>query len=185
MLDASLSPCCRSHPAGGHPSRHPDCDGLCRLRQLGTCSASGCYAFSGLPLRSLSLRPGDSLTIRRWLRRWASGVRFPSPLPSKLRGVWLLPRRVCLPLNTSAFLDITPSHATHLACRRPRLPPRDQPRAPALQISSPKYVPPDPLPSRPHVRVRGESRPKRQRAQSETPLQTPRRDGAATRLQRA
>ena len=111
MLDASSSPCRRSHPAGGHPPRQPDCDGLYGLRQLGTCSAFGCYALSGLPLRSLSLRPGDSLTILRWLRRWASGVRFPSPLPSKLRGVWLLPRRGCLPLNTSAFLVITPSRA--------------------------------------------------------------------------
>jgi hypothetical protein len=61
------------------------------------------HALSGLPLRSLTLRPGDSLPSFRWSRRWASGLWFPSALPSKLRGVWLLPRWDCLPLNTSAF----------------------------------------------------------------------------------
>jgi hypothetical protein len=59
----SSSPCCRSHPAGGHPSRQPDCDETRGLRSANNCSASGCLRLSGLPLRSLSLRPGDSLTI--------------------------------------------------------------------------------------------------------------------------
>jgi hypothetical protein len=101
---------------------------------------SGCglglrgFAFSGPPVRSLALRPGDSLTIPdRWLCRWASEPWFPSSLPSKLRGVWLLPRRVCLPLNAPAFAGRTTVHAVlpHTAsrhrspsgmrsCRRPR-----------------------------------------------------------------
>src|SRR3990172_12515483 len=34
---------------------------------------------------------------RRWLGRWASGHRFPSSLPSELRGCWLLPRQGLAP----------------------------------------------------------------------------------------
>ena len=43
--------------------RQPDCDRACCLRSANNSSASGCLTLSGLPLRSLSLRPGDSLTI--------------------------------------------------------------------------------------------------------------------------
>ena len=58
-------------------------------------------------MRSLTLRPGHSLPSFRWFRRWASELWFPAALPSKLRGVWLLPRWDCLPLNTSAFAGRT------------------------------------------------------------------------------
>ena len=58
-------------------------------------------------MRSLTLRPGHSLPSFRWFRRWASELGFPAALPSKLRGVWLLPRWDCLPLNTSAFAGRT------------------------------------------------------------------------------
>src|SRR5215469_18834755 len=47
------------------------------------------FHFSGLPLRSLTLRPGDSQSSFRRLCRWASGHCFPSSLPSKLQGCWL------------------------------------------------------------------------------------------------
>src|ERR1700730_6015680 len=47
------------------------------------------FHFSGLPVRSLTLRPGDSQSSFRRLCRWASGHWFPSSLPSKLQGCWL------------------------------------------------------------------------------------------------
>ena len=69
------------------------CDGPCCLRlstvRLGLRGSS----FSGPPLHSLTLRPGDSLTIHEMASRWASSSRFPSTMPSTLRGLWLLPRR--------------------------------------------------------------------------------------------
>ena len=48
--------------------------------------------------------PGTRSPSSRELRRWAPEHRFPFTLPSKLRGCWLLPRRDCPPLNTSALL---------------------------------------------------------------------------------
>ena len=79
------------------------------LRRVMRPSPSGCglglrgFSFSGPPLRSLALRPGDSLTIPRMALSMGFGAWFPAPRPSKLRGVWLLPRWDCLPLNTPAF----------------------------------------------------------------------------------
>ena len=63
LLHVSCSPCRRSHPAGGESPRQPDCDDPCGLRADRTRSASGVLALSRLPLRSLMLRPGNSLTI--------------------------------------------------------------------------------------------------------------------------
>jgi hypothetical protein len=84
---------------------------LCRVSQTATIPA----AFA----RKVSTRPPESfleatlafthVTARPlapmlpMVRRWAPEIWFPSALPSKLRGVWLLPRWDCLPLNTSAF----------------------------------------------------------------------------------
>ena len=65
------------------------------------------FHFSGLPVRSLTLRPGDSQSSFRRLCRWASGHWFPSSLPSKLQGCWLLPWWDCLPLNAPAFAGRT------------------------------------------------------------------------------
>ena len=84
--------------------------GSMAFASLDTCSASGCYALSGLLCVHSRYGPVTRSPSSRWLRQWASGVRFP-PLPSKLRGVWLLPRRVYLRLNTSTLLDITPRRA--------------------------------------------------------------------------
>ena len=65
LLGMSLSPCCPYHPAGV----------TCRLGQSAAChaafaptiegSASGVHFCRGHLLGSLSLRPGDSLTIPR------------------------------------------------------------------------------------------------------------------------
>ena len=63
LLHVSGSPCRRSHPAGGESPRQPDCDAPCCLRADRTRSASGAWRFRALPLRSLWLRPGNSLTI--------------------------------------------------------------------------------------------------------------------------
>ena len=65
------------------------------------------FHFSGLPVRSLTLRPGDSQSSFRRLCRWASGHWFPSSLPSKLQGCWPLPWWDCLPLNAPAFAGRT------------------------------------------------------------------------------
>ena len=62
------------------------------------------YILSGPPVRSLSLRPGDSLTIPRMA--FVDGlqiIRFPSCLPSKLRGSWLLPRWVLSPTERASL----------------------------------------------------------------------------------
>jgi hypothetical protein len=79
LLDVSWSPCRRSHPAGGAPSRQPDCDEPCCLHQLGTCSASGPRHCRGLPLRLLTLRPGNSLTIltMAWSMSFSGSVSLP------------------------------------------------------------------------------------------------------------
>src|SRR6478736_3538190 len=52
-------PSCSASP------RQPTCDDPCCLRLTTEGSASGAYILSGPPVRSLSLRPGDSLTIPR------------------------------------------------------------------------------------------------------------------------
>ncbi len=72
MLDASWSPCCRSHPAGGtRRASQPATDPVAfapnpRARPPG-------FGLSGPPVRSLALRPGDSLTLLP--RAWSMGFR--------------------------------------------------------------------------------------------------------------
>ncbi len=68
-------------------------------RPPGLYAFGATLAFTHVTARQLAHRP------YRRLRRWASELWFPSALPSKLRGVWLLPRWDCLPLNTFAFVD--------------------------------------------------------------------------------
>src|SRR5215475_5905532 len=81
LPDVSWSPCRRSHPAGGKPSRQPDSDGPYCLRAESTRSASGAstfgatLAFTHVTARQLAHHPC------RWLRRWASELRFLSALP--------------------------------------------------------------------------------------------------------
>jgi hypothetical protein len=93
LHDASLLPCRRSHPAGvtrrasqlatahaafAHPSR-------ARPPELRSFEATS--AFTSVTARALADHP------ERWPCQWASERRSPFVLPSKLRGLWLLPRR--------------------------------------------------------------------------------------------
>ena len=68
------------------------------------------FRLSGLPVRSLSLRPGDSSTTLTM----AVSMGFRSSvslLPAiQTTGLWLLPRRVCPPLNAPAFAGRTSVH---------------------------------------------------------------------------
>ena len=62
------------------------------------------------------LRPGDSLTIP--YDGFVNGlqvIRFLSFLPSKLRGLWLLPRKDLLLLNTPALAGRTDVEVGDLA----------------------------------------------------------------------
>ena len=96
------------------PAASARCDGPCGLR-LSTMRLGlrGC-SLSGPPLRSLTLRPDDSLTILPMA--WSVGFRVSVSLhpATRVTGLWLLPRRVCLPLNTSAFSGRTVDHQLEL-----------------------------------------------------------------------
>jgi hypothetical protein len=107
LLRASLSPCCRSHPAGvGH-----------RVSQPTMLHAAFALSVAGSASRALHFRGHLCVCLRCGpvtrghpyddLCRWASGHWFPSSLPSELQGFWLLPRRDCLPLNAPAFAGRT------------------------------------------------------------------------------
>jgi hypothetical protein len=84
--DVSWSPCHRSHPAGRASPRQPDCDVPCCLRAKSKRSASGALRFRGYLCVHSRYGPATRSHPLRWFRRWAPGARFPSPLPSKLRG---------------------------------------------------------------------------------------------------
>ena len=75
----------------------------CSLRPQLAGSASGTCSFRGHLCVHSRCGPVTRSPSRRWLCRWASLIRFPSWLPSKLRGFWFFPRWVCLPLNVLAF----------------------------------------------------------------------------------
>ena len=96
------------------PAASARCDGPCCLRlstvRLGLRGSS----ISGPPVRSLPLRPGDSLTILSMA--WSVGFRVSVSLhpATRVTGLWLLPRRDWLPLNTSAFPGRTVDHQLEL-----------------------------------------------------------------------
>jgi len=108
-------------PRRSGPPRQPACDGPCGLHPPVAGSASGASHCRGHLCVHLRYGPVTRSPSRRWLGRWAPGPRFPSTLPSKLRGVWLLPRRDCLPLNAPAFAGRTTVRAVcpHTALRSP------------------------------------------------------------------
>src|SRR5262249_27674280 len=103
LLSASLSPCRRHHPAGAHR----------RISQIATTrpastprivgSTSGAIAFSGPPLRSLSLRPGNSLTTLKM----ASSMGFRS-------SVSLLPAIQATRLLAFASAGLSPAERASL-----------------------------------------------------------------------
>lgn len=84
------------------PSK-PEEDGVCCLRPQLAGSASGfasveaSSAFTLVAARQLARRPQSGFVDGLQL------IRFPSWLPSKLRGFWLLPRWVYLPPSVLAF----------------------------------------------------------------------------------
>jgi len=98
-------------PRRSGPSRQPACDGPCGLRPPVAGSASGASHFRGHLCVPLRYGPVTRLPSRGWRCRWAFGSWFPSTRPSKLRGVWLLPRWDYLPLNAPAFAGRTTGRA--------------------------------------------------------------------------
>ncbi len=150
LPDVSCAPCRRSHPAGGNSSRQPDCDHPCCLRARNKRSASGIICRGYPCVTHVTARP--LAPILRWCRRWASELGFPAALPSKLRGLWLLPRWDCLPLNTSAFsgrtLRLLPSgaHAPRARQGRPRPQAHRTPRGGQDRAASRSRRPAPPLP---------------------------------------
>ena len=92
----------------------PECPAAsATLRRVMRPSPSACglglrdLVLSGPARRSLSLRPGDSLTIL--LMALSVGFRVLISLhpATQVTGGWLFPRRVCLPLNAPAFTGRT------------------------------------------------------------------------------
>ena len=132
MLNVPWPPCRRSHPAG--VARRP------------SQSAASHAAFA----RKAHARPPDLCGFRgylcvhprygpvthspsvRWFGRWAPGVRFPSALPSKLRGVWLFAPVGLSPTEHVSFLDTRSAAATGLGSGS---------RARAGPAPTPPYVP--------------------------------------------
>jgi len=84
------------------PSK-PEEDGTCCLRPQLAGSASGfasveaTCAFTLVAARQLACRPQNGFVDG------LQTTRFPSWLPSKLRGFWFFPRWVCLPPSVLAF----------------------------------------------------------------------------------
>src|SRR6266436_5139954 len=70
LLDASVSPCCRSQPRRSGPPRQPDCGGPCGLRGVIDRSASGVWMFRGhlaftcVTARRLAHHPCDGFVDR-------------------------------------------------------------------------------------------------------------------------
>jgi len=69
----------------------PACGASYRLRPMIGGSASGAMNFRGHLCVHSRYGPVTRSPSHGWLCRWASGTRFPSYLPSKLQGLWLLP----------------------------------------------------------------------------------------------
>jgi hypothetical protein len=79
------------------------CDVPCCLRLSTVRLGLRGLSISGPPVRSLPLRPGDSRTILSMASSVGFRVSVSLHPAIQVTGLWLLPRRVCLPLNTSAF----------------------------------------------------------------------------------
>jgi hypothetical protein len=80
-------------PRWSDPPPQPACDEPCCLRPELKISASRIAPFRGYLCVHSRYGPVARSPSQRWLCQWASGHRFPSSLPFKLRGLWLLPRR--------------------------------------------------------------------------------------------
>src|SRR2546427_4790036 len=75
------------------------------------------FSLSGPPLRSLTLRPGDSLTILAMAFSMGFSVSVSFHAAIHVTGLWLLPRRDCPPLDTSTFSGRTVDHQLELPAR--------------------------------------------------------------------
>jgi len=93
LLSASLSPCRRCYPAevGRHLSQRVPIPML-PSPQFHRLGLRGCV-LSRLHLRSLALRPGDSLATLTWLLSIGFRSSISLRLLSELQGSWLLPWR--------------------------------------------------------------------------------------------
>ena len=87
------------------PAASARCDGPCCLRLSTVRLGLRGLSISGPPVRSLPLRPGDSLTILSMASSVGFRVLVSLHPATQVTGLWLLPRRDWLPLNTSASLD--------------------------------------------------------------------------------
>jgi hypothetical protein len=88
LLSIPLPPCRRYHPAGVGPPHQPACDDPYCLRPFSEGSASGDLYVTRPPMRSLPLRPGDSLTIPRMAL--SMGFRPSVSLQSAIQATGLL-----------------------------------------------------------------------------------------------
>ena len=109
MLGASLSPCCRSHPAGERPRVSQPTLPLAAFTLVVAGSASGATHFRGHLCVRLRCGP---VTRRHSVMTLSMGFRsLISLLPAiSLQGGWLLPWQDCLLLNTPAFPGHTTTH---------------------------------------------------------------------------
>ena len=78
-------------PRRSDTSPQPACGASCSLRPTEGGSASGATHFRGHLCVHFRYGPVTRSPSHGWLCRWASDTRFPSYLPSKLQGLWLLP----------------------------------------------------------------------------------------------
>ena len=92
LLRVSLSPCCRSHPAGVYRRVSQTATTILPSPSRLQARPPG-FRTSRPPLRSLALRPGDSPPSRRWGWSEASEGWFPVPLLSELQGSGFSPGR--------------------------------------------------------------------------------------------
>ena len=110
MLDASCASMPSLPPRRRAPTSRPAFAGTCCLRPTDVGSASQGISLSGPPVRSLALRPDRLLpTLPCGFPGKLQQVGFPHHC-CPATGLWVLPRWVCLPLDTSAF----PGHTTGL-----------------------------------------------------------------------
>jgi len=94
-------------PRRSDTPRQSACAVPCGLHPTLKGSAFGFFFLSRLPLGSLSLRPGDSLTIPRMALSVGFICFVPSADATQATGFRLLPRWDCLPLNMPAFAGRT------------------------------------------------------------------------------
>ena len=162
MLDASCASMPSLPPRRRAPTSRPAFAGTCCLRPTDVGSASQGISLSGPPVRSLALRPDRLLpTLPCGFPGKLQQVGFPHHC-CPATGLWVLPRWVCLPLDTSAFPGHTTgrerlrssgsSHPVGGASNRPRATRKDLPKYRLSKSATLDEVPPS---LQPHYRTFG------------------------------